>query len=317
MREDPVRILRAVRFASKLGLDIESRTYAAMEGAVEDLSRCAPARLLEETFRLIRGGVAAPSLRLLSALDALKVLLPPVAAYLKDNGRRGRDTFYAYVEALDRRVASGEPMDDSILLAALLVPIAQMAPVVESPDPAVRPSVAQAIEDLLAEFVQSARLPRRIAERCRLLLIAQRTLTGERRRRTGAFRRHPLFNDALIVFEISVEATGEYRQALEAWKRGELPPLKPSEGGGAATEPGEAPRKRRRRRRRSGRKPGAGEGASATPATGGAEASSGEESADSGDAGDEAGDESDFGSEQGEDSGGDFGPESDSESDEG
>ncbi|MFY0574487.1 hypothetical protein ACN28S_09130 [Cystobacter fuscus] len=37
MREDPVRILRAVRFASKLGLDIESRTYAAMEGAVEDL----------------------------------------------------------------------------------------------------------------------------------------------------------------------------------------------------------------------------------------------------------------------------------------
>ena len=313
MREDPVRILRAVRFASKLGLDIESRTYAAMEGAVEDLPRCAPARLLEETFRLIRGGVAAPSLRLLSALDALKVLLPPVAAYLKDNGRRGRDTFYAYAEALDRRVASGEQLDDSILLAALLVPIAQTAPIVESADPAVRPSVAQAIEDLLAEFVQSARLPRRIAERCRLLLIAQRTLTGERRRRTGAFRRHPLFNDALIVFEISVEATGEHRQALEAWKRGELPPLKPSEGG-AATEPGEAPRKRRRRRRRSGRKPGAGEGASAAPATGGAEASSGEESAD---AGDEARDESDFGSESGEDSGGDFGPESDPESDEG
>lgn len=290
MREDPVRILRAVRFAAKLGLDIESRTYAAMEGAVEDLPRCAPARLLEETFRLIRGGVAAPTLRLLSALDALKVLLPPVAAYFKEHGRRGQDTFYAYAEALDRRVSSGEPLDDAILLAALLVPIAQTAPVVESQDPAERPSVAQAIEDLLAEFVQSARLPRRIAERCRLLLISQRTLTGERRRRTGAFRRHPLFNDALIVFEISVEATGKYREALEAWKRGEVPPLKTSEG--STPEGGEAPRKRRRRRRRGGRKTGPGEGASAS-AAGSAGASGGGtpeagDSEDSEDTGDEA-----------------------------
>ncbi|WP_047862725.1 polynucleotide adenylyltransferase PcnB [Archangium gephyra] len=300
MREDPVRILRAVRFAAKLGLDIESRTYAAMEGAVEDLPRCAPARLLEETFRLIRGGVAAPTLRLLAALDALKVLLPPVAAYFKENGRRGQDTFYAYAEALDRRVSSGEPLDDAILLAALLVPIAQTAPVVESQDPAERPSVAQSIEELLAEFVQSARLPRRIAERCRLLLIAQRTLTGERRRRTGAFRRHPLFNDALIVFEISVEATGQYREALEAWKRGELPPLKPSEG--STPEAGEAPRKRRRRRRRGGRKVGAGEGASASAA--GAPVSPGAEAADPGD-------------DEGDDA--DSGPDSDgdSESDEG
>ncbi len=303
MREDPVRILRAVRFASKLGLDIESRTYAAMEGAVEDLPRCAPARLLEETFRLIRGGVAAPSLRLLAALDALKVLLPPVAAYFKENGRRGRETFYAYVEALDRRVASGEPLDDAILLAALLVPIAQTAPVVESQEPAGRPSVAQAIEDLLAEFVQTARLPRRIAERCRLLLIAQRTLTGERRRRTGAFRRHPLFNDALVVFEISVEATGQHREALEAWKRGELPPLKSAEGG--APE-GDGPRKRRRRRRRSGRgKAGAGEGGSAS-AAGGAQAAGGA-AGDSGDAGDDSGEAGDAGD--------DF--ESESESDEG
>ncbi|WNG45804.1 polynucleotide adenylyltransferase PcnB [Archangium minus] len=315
MREDPVRILRAVRFASKLGLDIESRTYAAMEGAVEDLPRCAPARLLEETFRLIRGGVAAPSLRLLAALDALKILLPPVAAYFKENGRRGRETFYAYVEALDRRVSSGEPLDDAILLAALLVPIAQAGPVVESQDPAVRPSVAQGIEDLLAEFVQTARLPRRIAERCRLLLIAQRTLSGERRRRTGAFRRHPLFNDALVVFEISVEATGQHREALEAWKRGEVPSLKPE---GGTSEGGEAPRKRRRRRRRSGRnKTGAGEGASAASASaaGGAEAAGGEaadsgESDDAGDAG-ETGDDFESGSESSADS------DSDSESDEG
>ena len=95
---------------------------------MEDLPRCAPARLLEETFRLIRGSVAAPSLKLLSALDALKVLLPPVDAYLKQNGKEGERTFYAFAEALDRRVASGEPLDDAILLATLLMPISRATP---------------------------------------------------------------------------------------------------------------------------------------------------------------------------------------------
>jgi poly(A) polymerase len=294
MREDPVRILRAVRFAAKLGLDIESRTYAAMEGAVEDLERCAPARLLEETFRLIRGGVAAPTLKLLEALDALRVLLPPVAAYFKEHGRRGQENFYAFAEALDRHVSSGEPLDDAILLATLLVPIARATPV-EAQDTGASPSIAQGIEDLLAEFVQTARLPRRIAERCRLLLIAQRTLSGERRRRTGAFRRHPMFEDALTVFAISVEANGEYREALAAWKRGELPPL-PRSAGGGAPEGEAAPRKKRRRRRRSGSsRAGAGEGGAGATAAG----TEGAES-ESGDSGESEEPESDSGSESDE-----------------
>src|SRR5678815_1193445 len=53
LREDPVRILRAVRFACRLAFDIESRTYAAMEGAVEDLSLIhisEPTRLLSISY---------------------------------------------------------------------------------------------------------------------------------------------------------------------------------------------------------------------------------------------------------------------------
>jgi poly(A) polymerase len=234
-----------------------------VEGAVEDLPRCAPARLLEETFRLIRGGVAAPTLKLLGALDALKILLPPVDAYLKQHGRQGEKTFYAFASALDRRVSTGAPLDDAILLAALLVPISRAAPQPESQDEA-RPSVAHAIEELLAGFVQSARLPRRIAERCRMLLLAQRTLSGERRRRSAAFRKHPLFSEALTVFEMTVEATGEGWEQLEAWKAGGVPP--PPKAGVASEADGDAPRRRRRRRRRGppggGRREGGGNGAS-------------------------------------------------------
>jgi poly(A) polymerase len=248
LREDPVRLIRGVRFAAKLGFDIDPRTYAAMEGAVEDLPRCAPPRLLEDTFRLLRGGISEPSLKLISALDALKELMPPVDEFLKRGGQDVERVFYAHARALDARVKSGSAFEDAVLLAVLLQPLCESAPEDEGQGGEGRPQVARAVEELLAELVRTARLPRRIAERCRMILFAQRTLSGQRRRRgsLASFRRHPLFAEALHVFEMSVEATGQHQEALERWKAGGAPESAP--GAPAAAEG----RGRRRRRRRRG-----------------------------------------------------------------
>jgi poly(A) polymerase len=245
LREDPVRILRAVRFAAKLGFDIESRTYAAMEGAVEDLPRCSPPRLLEETFRLLRGGHAAPGLKLIDALGGLSLLLAPVAEYLAAQDREGAAEYWRFLEEMDAQVHRGVDFDDSMLLACVLLAIALDEPDTGDEEGGKPPSVAQAIEALLAQLVQKARLPRRIAERTRMILLSQRTLAGLRRRRggLGGFRGHPLFREALAVFEVWVSATGEHQEALAQWKAGGAP----SPAAGA-----EGPR--RRRRRRGGRK---------------------------------------------------------------
>jgi poly(A) polymerase len=206
--------------------------------------------------------VSAPGIHLLYALDALKILLPPVDAFLREHGKEGEARFAAHAEALDRKVKEGAQLEDAVLLAALLVPIAETAPATDSPEG--RPSVAQPIEDLLQELVRTARLPRRIAERCRMILFAQKTLSGERRRRGSlqSFRRHPLFNEALTVFELSVAATGKHQDALAAWQSGEAPPVSAT----AEETPSGTGRKRRRRRRRRGSGPGA-----EAPAEGGGE----------------------------------------------
>lgn len=279
MREDPVRILRAVRFAGKLGFDIESRTYAAMEGSIEDLPRCSAPRLLEETFRLIRGGGASPALKLLLALDGLKHLLPPVNDYLAEQDADGQAEYFKSIAEMDSLVNAGTSFDDSMLLACILLPIAldEPEPVEAAPQAAVAapeaeipvvegaapsetpaavvpaavdpqdrpPSVAKAIETLLSELVRAARLPRRIAERCRMILLSQKTLAGLRRRRGGlqGFRSHPLFNESLAVFEVWVRATGEHKAALDSWKVGAAP---------SVSTDAEGPRRRRRRRRRGG-----------------------------------------------------------------
>ncbi|MFL5320831.1 MAG: polynucleotide adenylyltransferase PcnB [Myxococcaceae bacterium] len=267
MREDPVRLIRAVRFACKLDFDIESRTYAAMEGAVEDLLRCSAPRLLEDTFRLLRGGHSASAIKLISALDALKLLLPPVDEFLRKGGPEVEKVFYAHARSLDARVQAGKTFEDAVLLATLLLPLSESGESDEQAEDG-RPHVSKVIEDLLSELVRTARLPRRIAERTRLILFAQRTLSGQRRRRgsLASFRRHPLFAEALTVFEISVEATGKNQDALEKWRAGGAP--EPVAGAPGESGPG---RKRRRRRRRRGPPGpgGQGGGGGAPPGEGG------------------------------------------------
>ena len=65
-REDPMRILRALKFAARLDFDIEPATYAAILTHKGEIAKCAPPRVLEEIYRLLRGGAARRSLELLA-----------------------------------------------------------------------------------------------------------------------------------------------------------------------------------------------------------------------------------------------------------
>jgi poly(A) polymerase len=169
------------------------------------------------------------------------------------------------------RIKNRETLEDAVLLAVLLVPLMRVAPEnPQAPESAEGTNaVPEAIESMLQELVRTARLPRRIAERCRMMLLAQATLSGQRRRRgsLASFRRHPLFNESLTVFACTVEATGEGAAELSAWQSGQAPaPLPGVEPAGG---------RRRRRRRRGGRGPGGGAGSPAGGAPSGPPPSSG------------------------------------------
>jgi poly(A) polymerase len=79
-QEDPVRILRAIKFATRLGFEIEDATYAAMRAQVGGLVRCAPARLQEELLRLLTSGHAKASLALCEEIGVLEAILPEIGS---------------------------------------------------------------------------------------------------------------------------------------------------------------------------------------------------------------------------------------------
>jgi poly(A) polymerase len=229
MREDPVRALRAVRFAARLGFTIAPDTFEAMRRHSGDLARCAPARVLEETFKLLRCGGAARAFQLLRACGALPMIQPALGAALDGWDEARRKSFFAHLGALDRLIRTGADVSEAVLLGALVMhlhPGAALdggAPEGAAPvraGAAARGASETEADALLASLVSSSRLPRRVAERVRLALHAQRVFREAPRRRRGRGRGpagQPYFQDALQLLEIAVEATGHGREVLERW----------------------------------------------------------------------------------------------------
>ena len=285
MREDPVRALRAVRFASRLGFTIEPETFGAMRRHASELGRCAPPRLLEEIFKIQRCGASVRAFELLRSSGALHVVLPALASFYEGAEDEVRRRFLAHLSALDRMVRAGEDPSEAVLLGALLLHL-----------PGGEPGTPNERDRMLAELVATARLPRRIAERTRLALASQRTFHGQVRRRRRGMSSQSYFTDALQLLELTVTATGEGSEVLERWRAGEnrggehahdgeVPaahaqergahPLHPRRAeaprdgapGEAAATDGEAPARKRRRRRGGRRRRRRGGDVAAAPTT--------------------------------------------------
>jgi len=85
-QEDPVRMLRAIKFAARLSFGFEPATWRALLRWRSEISKCAPPRLLEEIHRLLRGGAARRSFELLVETGVLAVLSPYLAGLLEGPG---------------------------------------------------------------------------------------------------------------------------------------------------------------------------------------------------------------------------------------
>ncbi|HMI90018.1 MAG TPA: hypothetical protein VK509_01585, partial [Polyangiales bacterium] len=83
-REDPIRILRAIKFSSRLDLGIAPDVYDAMVDLRDELARSAPPRVFEELLRLLRGGAAERAVYLCWDVGVLGVVLPELSAHLED-----------------------------------------------------------------------------------------------------------------------------------------------------------------------------------------------------------------------------------------
>ena len=119
-QEDPVRMLRAVALAARLDFSIDAPIYRAIERFHGELARSAPARLMEEIYKVLRAGFAADAFRMLVDTGLLAAIAPEVPG-------RITPAFWQSLDAIDhhRRAfkRSPEVLNNSILLGSLLIPL--------------------------------------------------------------------------------------------------------------------------------------------------------------------------------------------------
>lgn len=182
LQEDPIRILRAVKFAARLDFGLDQDLYDAAVHCRGALAMAARPRLSEEILRLMRGGAAHRSFWLALEMGLLDVLLPELAAYVVD-AKHGAFVFHLLSEVDARTEESGGPLDDVLLWAVLL-----FEPLLEACEE--EEDRMRAALEFMEPVVERIALPRRIADGvARLAAIFPRHQSGKATR----FKKSPLY----------------------------------------------------------------------------------------------------------------------------
>ncbi len=252
-REDPVRMLRAVRLAAKLGFQLAPETAAPIPRLASLLGEAAPARLFEECLKLFLSGNAVASFEGLERHGLLAALFPETAAALKSN-RSGalRAMVIAGLASTDARVAADEPVSPAFLFATLLWP-AYCRTLMKLQAEGVQLIDAQrrAADRVTVHQLATIALPRRFSLPMQEIWLLQARFPQRQRKRVTRTLAHPRFRAAFDFLVLREIASDEHAADVAFWSEAQHDPDNAIAQHPAADddEGGPAPRRRRRRRR--------------------------------------------------------------------
>lgn len=216
-REDPVRILRAIRLAAKLEFNIHKDTEAPIARLATLLESVSPARLFDETVKLFTNGRSEATFELLRRYHVADYLFKPTLAFLDDPDSADNRLIKLALQNTDQRLAEGKSVTPAFLYAALLWPPlkAQLyeqfgehtAPIV---------SMHETATDVISEQLRYTAIPKRFTAIMREIWELQWRLQPGSRRQVESAISHPRFR-AAYDFLLLREAAGEQTNNAGAW----------------------------------------------------------------------------------------------------
>jgi poly(A) polymerase len=247
-REDPVRMLRAVRLAAKLGLTLDSATKAPIRAMARLMESVPPARLFDEMLKLLLSGHASACLRQLREVGLSKGLLPLLDVILEQP--LGERFVTLALAQTDERVLTGRPVSPAFLFAALLwheVLAASKSRQGRGERPVF--ALENAMDEVLDTQCAKLAITRKLTATMREVWAMQPRFENRSGQRAYRLLESPRFRMAYDFLALRA-ASGEIPAELEAWWRAFQ--SADEETRQAMLLPDTGPRKRRRRRRRKG-----------------------------------------------------------------
>ncbi len=251
-REDPVRMLRAVRFAAKLGFTIDPACEQALFQMGDLLQAVPAARLFEEVLKLFMAGTAVNAFEKLRHYGLFAHLFPATEAALAREEGAFPITFVTRgLHNTDVRIEEGKPVTPAFLFAVLLwEPVRLRARELEAEGIAPFPAMQQAGAEIVIAQQGVVALPKRFSLPMREIWNLQHRFTQRAGKRPHRLLGHPRFRAAYDFLLLRAEAGEADRELAEWWTAFEAEHAPKQEGG----QPAPVSRRRRPRRRRPRRK---------------------------------------------------------------
>lgn len=249
-REDPVRMLRAVRFAAKLGFSIDPEVERIMIEQGELLDGVPPARLFEECLKLFMGGNAVESYEKLRHYDLFRHLFPETEAALAREDHDFPLTFvYNGLRNTDIRIAEGKAVTPAFLFAVLLwEPARRRAEREAEKGTAPLQALIQSGAGVVENEVRHVALPKRFSLPMREIWELQPRFEQRGGKRPSRLLGHPRFRAAYDFLMLRAES-GEADPELAAWWT-RFQECDDAERAAMTRSSGAAKPRRRRRRRK-------------------------------------------------------------------
>ena len=254
-QEDPVRMLRAVRFAAQLGFTIEKATHKALVAAADTIVRAAPPRLYDEMLKLFLSGEGAACYDLLRRTGLFSALFPAFSGWLGTEDEGFPHTrFGAMLAYVDSRIQEGEKISQPLLLALLFGEyIDGKAEHIHRQGTPWQQSLDAAVAEFMGETCPVVMIANRLGGALRDIIRHQMRLMKIPGRRSEAFAARNDFNDIVEYCRITRGNDKEVAKRLDWWtalSRQQTPAAPPVN----LPEDNDAPQRKRKRRRRR-RKP--------------------------------------------------------------
>lgn len=121
-RQDPVRMLRLLKFQARFNFEVESSAHIALLECRHEMTKSSPARIQEELLRMLESGSSEPFFRLMTEHGLIQLMTPVLGEFLESS--EGEDVF-AYLKEIDTTFhdPSLSPLPRPILLTSLIFPL--------------------------------------------------------------------------------------------------------------------------------------------------------------------------------------------------
>lgn len=219
--EDPVRMLRAIRFAAKLGMQIEEKTATAIPRLAHLLKEIPPARIYDESSKLFQSGYAIDTFLQMRSYNLFAPIFPYVSKFIDAESNSQTEQFiFQALNSTDKRILNGKRINPAFIFATMLwYPTLAKATELKAEHKMSDYDAFSAAADLtIREQVRTIAIPRRFTAIIRDIWLMQFRLS----RRTGkrAFRllEQVKFRAAFDFLEMrAVVEDGQLKELADWW----------------------------------------------------------------------------------------------------